>query len=124
MHELSISQSIAKIVLRKASEEKAKNILSVEVEIGELTSFNVEQVAFWLEEIFKKTQAKDAKIQIRKIHSQLRCRDCRWQGKMNAKDDPLCRTYFLTSRCPKCGSSTLEIRKGRECLIRRIRISR
>jgi len=44
MHELSISQSIAKTVLKKSSEQKAKNILSVEIEIGELTLLNPEQV--------------------------------------------------------------------------------
>ncbi|GAH93748.1 unnamed protein product, partial [marine sediment metagenome] len=44
-------------------EQEAKNILSVEIEIGELTFLNPEQVEFWLEEIFKKTPAKDAKIQ-------------------------------------------------------------
>lgn len=124
MHELSISQSIAKTVLEKASEQKAKKILSVDIELGELTFFNPEQVEFWLEEIFKKTLAKNAKIQIRKIHSQMKCQDCQWQGKINAQDDPLYHTYFFTSRCPQCGSSTLEIKKGKECLLRKIRISR
>ena len=124
MHELSISQSIAKTVLKKASEQKAKNILSIEIEIGELTFLNPEQVEFWLEEIFKKTPAKDAKIEIRKIHSQMKCQDCQWQGKINARDDPLHHTYFFNPRCPQCGSSSLDIRKGRECLVRRISMTR
>ena len=124
MHELSISQSIAKTVLEKASEQEAKNILSVEIEIGELTFLNPEQVEFWLEEIFKKTPAKDAKIQIRKIHPQMKCQDCQWQGKINAKDDPLYHTYFFNPHCPQCGSSSLDIKKGRECLVRRIKMSR
>ena len=124
MHELSISQSIAKTVLEKASEQKAENILSVEIEIGELTFLNPEQVEFWLEEIFKKTPAKDAKIQIRKINSQMKCQDCQWQGKINARDDPFYHTYFFTSRCPQCGSSSLKIKRGRECLVRKIRMSR
>ena len=124
MHELSISQAIAKTVLEKASEQKAENILSIEIEIGELTFLNPEQVEFWLEEIFKKTPAEDAKIQIRKIHSQMKCQDCQWQGKMNSRDDPLYHTYFFNPRCPQCGSSSLDIKKGRECLVRKIRISR
>jgi len=124
MHELSISQSIAKTVLEKASEQKAKNILSVEIELGELTFLNPEQVEFWLDEIFKKTPAKDAKIQIRKIHPQMKCENCQWQGKINARDDPFYHTYFFNPRCPQCGSSALEIKKGRECLIRRISMTR
>ena len=124
MHELSISQSIAKTVLEKASEQKAKNILSVEIELGELTFLNPEQVEFWLEEIFKKTPARDAKIQIRKIHSQMKCQDCQWQGRINAKDDHLYYTCFFASRCPQCGSSALKIEKGRECLVRRIKMIR
>lgn len=124
MHELSISQAIAKTVLEKASEQKARNILSVEIELGELTLLNPVQVEFWLEEIFKKTPAKDAKIRIQRIHPQIKCQDCQWQGKIDTKDDPLYRTYFFNPHCPQCGSSALDIKKGRECLVRKIRISR
>ena len=123
MHELSISQTIAKTVLEKASEQKARNILFVEIEIGELTLLNPEQVEFWLEEIFKKTPAKDAKIQIRKIHPQMKCQDCQWQGKIKGRDDPRYHTYFFNPPCPSCGSTSLDIKKGKECLIKRITIS-
>lgn len=124
MHELSISQSIAKTVLEKASEQRARNILSVEIELGELTLLNPEQVEFWLEEIFKKTPAKDAKIRIQRIHPQIKCQDCQWQGKIDTKDDPLYHAYFFNPRCPQCGSSALDIKKGRECLVRRISMTR
>jgi len=124
MHELSISQAIAKTVLEKASEQKAKEILSVDIEIGELTFLNDEQVRFWLEEIFKKTIAEKAEIHIEKVRSQSKCLECHWQGRINAKDDPLYHTYFFTSRCPQCGSSSLKIEKGKECLVRKIRMSR
>jgi len=124
MHELSFSQTIARTVLEKANQQKAKDILSVDIEIGELTFLNPEQIRFWLKEIFRKTQAKKAKIHIKKIHSRAICQDCHWQGKINLEDNPLYHIYFFTSRCPQCGSSALEIKKGRECLVRKIKISR
>ena len=124
MHELSFSQTIARTVLEKAKEQKAKKILSVNIEIGELTFLNPEQVKFWLEEIFKKTQARGSKIHIKKIYSRAICQDCHWEGKINMEDGLLYHTYFFISRCPQCGSSALEIKKGRECLIRKIKVSR
>jgi len=122
MHDLSVSQAIAGTVLKEAENQKAKEILSIDIEIGELTFLNPEQVKFWLKEIFKGTSAKEAEIHIRKVYSRLRCQDCRWQGRMNVEDDPLYHTYFFIPKCPKCGSYALTMEKGRECKVRRIRV--
>ncbi len=122
MHDLSISQAMAGTVLKEAEDHKAKEILSIDIEIGELTFLNPEQVKFWLEEIFKGTNAEKAEIRIRKVYSKTRCKDCRWRGRMNIKDDPLYHTYFFISKCPKCGSYALAMEKGRECKVKRIRV--
>jgi len=122
MHDLSISQAIARTVLKEARDQKAKEILSIEIEIGEFTFLNPEQVRFWLKEIFKESIAKEAKVHIKKVYSQIRCQDCHWRGRMNVKDDPLYHTYFFIPKCPKCGSSSLKIEKGRECRVRKIRV--
>lgn len=122
MHDLSISQAIARTVLTEARDQKAKEILSIDIEIGELTFLNPEQVKFWLKEIFKGSDAQEAEIHIRKVHSKTRCQDCRWRGRMNVKDDPLYHTYFFIPKCPECGSYALTMEKGRECKVKRIRV--
>ena len=122
MHDLSISQAIAGTVLKEARDRRAKEILSIEIEIGEFTFLNPQQVRFWLKEILKGSVAEEAEIHIRKVYSQVICQNCHWRGRMNIKDDPLYHTYFFIPKCRRCGSSSLKIEKGRECKVRRIRV--
>ncbi|MFH1006098.1 MAG: hydrogenase/urease maturation nickel metallochaperone HypA [Candidatus Latescibacterota bacterium] len=57
MHELSTSQSIAQVVLNKAREQKATKVVCVDIEIGEFSFLNPEQVAFWVKASFEGTPA-------------------------------------------------------------------
>ena len=65
MHEYSISAEIVKTVLDTAENNGAKKVLSVQLEIGELALLNVEQVKFWIDELFKGTVAEGAKVRVK-----------------------------------------------------------
>ena len=129
MHDISISQAIAETVLKKARDKKARKVLSLKLEIGELTFVSPEQIRFWLKELFKGTLAQGAKIYIKKIFSLIRCKNCFYEGNMGCDMDlkadevgPSYHAYFPIMRCPKCSSFSLEIKKGKECLLKQIRI--
>ncbi len=125
MHDISISQAIAETVLKKARDKKARRVLSLKLEIGELTFLSPEQIRFWLKELFKGTLAEGIKIHIKKIFCLIRCKGCSYEGDMglrNDEDDPLYHIYFPIMKCPKCSSFSLEIKKGKECLVKQIRI--
>lgn len=123
MHDFSVSQAIARTVLKQAKEKRVRKILSLSLELGELTFLNPEQIHFWLKELFKDTPAQGAKIHIKKIFSRIKCKKCGYEGSMTLRDDPFYHLYFPLLRCPRCNSASLEIKTGRECLIRRIRVS-
>ena len=123
MHDLSISQAIARTILNQAKEKRVRKILSVNLELGELTFLNPEQIHFWLKELLKDTPAQGAKIYIKKIFSRIRCKKCEYEGCVSLRDDFFYHVYFPLLRCPRCSSTSLEIKAGRECLIRRIRVS-
>lgn len=53
MHEFLISSEIVKNVLDVAEKDNGKKILSAQLEFGELTLLNLEQVTFWIHELFK-----------------------------------------------------------------------
>jgi hydrogenase nickel incorporation protein HypA/HybF len=67
MHEFSISSEIAKTVLDTAERNHGKKVVSVQLEIGELTHLNGEQVAFWVKELFKDSVAEGAEVKIKAI---------------------------------------------------------
>jgi len=122
MHEYSISSSIMKTIIRSAENNNASKVISVNLEIGELTLLNSEQVEFWLRELFKGTIAQDAKIKIKTIRSRIKCLDCDYGGEMKSEDDLLYHIHSPSFSCPECNSQNIEIVMGRECLIRNIEV--
>jgi hydrogenase nickel incorporation protein HypA/HybF len=120
MHEASLAQSIVEAVLAHAKNENAETVKTVEVDLGRLSSFSEEQVAFWVKIGFEKTIAEKAKVRFRIVEPVIKCSDCGFEGPLPM---PEAMDHFLPRfACPSCGGAAIEITKGREVVIRRIRI--
>ena len=119
MHEFSIASEIVQNVLDAANKNKAKKILSIQLEIGELSLLNLEQVRFWIQELFRETAAEGAQVKIKEIKAHLRCHSCQYKGKEHIGDKDFF-SHFTPLACPRCGSLEVEIEKGRECMLRKI----
>ena len=122
MHELSISQAIADVVLKEAEKQDAKKVTLVELEIGELSLLNPEQVEFCLKLIFERTYASEAELKIGLVKPQVNCRNCGYEGTLETKEDPLYHLVIPTFKCPQCGSGEISVKRGRECTVKRIEI--
>lgn len=122
MHEAAIAQSIVKTVIDEATKQKAKKVQSVEIEIGELTFLNQEQVSFWVEMGFQNTFAEGTKLIFKIKKSLFKCPHCQYKGPLSIKEDPLYHMQLPSFSCPKCNGSNLECIQGKEALIRRIKI--
>ena len=119
MHEFSISSEIVRSVLDHVKRERGEKVLSVQLEIGELAILNVEQVTFWIDQLFKGTVAEGAKVKVRTIKARIQCESCGYKGGINLdQKDPF--RHFVPYSCPKCGSFQIKVEKGRECTLRRI----
>ena len=123
MHELSISSEIAKTVLDTAEENKGIRVLSILLEIGEMTLLSVEQVKFWVQELLKGSIAEGAEINIKTIRVRIQCEFCQHQGRPFFDQQegvghlgPYC--------CPKCKSFQVKVKKGGGCTLRQIRMVR
>jgi len=117
-----MSRAIADLVLEESEKREAKKILLVELEIGELSLLNPEQVEFWLRLAFEQTPASEAELKTEVIKSQVSCSACGYQGTLEVKDDPLYHFFIPVFKCPQCGSGEIAINSGRECRVRRIEI--
>ncbi len=123
MHEFSIASEIVQSVLDTTEKNKVKKVISIHLEIGELTLLNMEQVTFWMKELFKGTLAEGAKVKVRRIGAKIFCEECGYRGggRWNQED---CLSHFALQNCPKCNSFQIKVEKGRECLLKRVQVVR
>jgi hydrogenase nickel incorporation protein HypA/HybF len=119
MHEFSISNEIVRNVLDAAKKNNGKKVLSIQLEIGELTLINVDQVTFWIHELFKGSLAAGAKVKVKTIKARIQCKSCEYRGGISLDQQNSFR-HFIPYSCPQCGSFQIKVEKGRECTLRRI----
>ncbi len=123
MHEFSISNEIVQNVLNTTIKNNGKKVISIHLEIGELALLNVEQVTFWIHELFKGTVAEGAKIKVKTVKARIQCESCGYKGGMSLdRPDPF--RHVILYSCPKCHSFQIKVEKGRECILRRIQVVR
>ncbi len=119
MHEFSISSEIVRTVLDTAEKNKGKKVLSIELEIGELTHLNGDQVGFLIKELFKGSLAEGAEVKIKTIKARIHCKACGYKGGIRSDQEDSFRHLALQT-CPQCNSFQFKVEKGRECILRRI----
>ncbi len=121
MHEVSIAGAIIDAVIDAAGKNNAKKVSEVFIEIGELTALNEEQLRFIFETISKGTVAEGARFDIKAIKPAIICRKCSYNGAVGLFEEI---HFFLPIiRCPECGDPDVEITAGRECCVKKIKIS-
>lgn len=112
MHEMTIAVSIIDIVCKKASDEKAHKINSVELEIGELSGIMIHSLEFCFEAACKNTIADGADLNIHTIKAEAFCKSCNNNFSIETDFSP----------CPTCDNFNFEITKGKELLIKSFNI--
>jgi hydrogenase nickel incorporation protein HypA/HybF len=122
MHEFSVAQEIIRSVIREAQKHDAKRVIKVELEIGEITFLNPEQVTFWVEQGMRGTVGEGLEIVVRRIEPEIRCEDCGYQGRLEVEEDPRHHFVLPVFLCPKCGSGKVRITRGKETLLKRLEI--
>ena len=104
MHELAVTQSILKIVLRHAEQAGAKRVDAIHLIVGELSTNVDESVQFYWDIIARDTIAEGATLHFRRVPAELQCIAC--FTKYHPGSGELV--------CPKCGSVGAKIIAGEE----------
>lgn len=121
MHEISIAGAIIDSVLDAANKNNAKKVEKVFIEVGELTALNPDQLRFIFETITKGTAAEGAKYDIATIKPLISCKKCSYNGPIEYYEKM---HFFLPIiKCPECGNSDVDIIAGRECCVKKIKVS-
>jgi hydrogenase nickel incorporation protein HypA/HybF len=109
MHEMSITQGIIDICEKNAG---GRRVLSVDVEIGELSSVVPDAVEFCFEACSQGTLLEGARINIHRIPGNGYCLDCN-------TDTPL---TALFGSCQKCGGYHIKVVSGEEMRVKEIEV--
>lgn len=125
MHEFSTAVSIVETVTRVAEANNVKKILEINVEIGQFTFINPDQLRFLFEIASDNTPLKGSKLNIIIVPGRLHCNDCGYSGDAVTEEDQkkahLLPLVGFTAKCPKCNSGNTEIIGGRELNIKNIK---
>jgi hydrogenase nickel incorporation protein HypA/HybF len=121
MHEAALAESILKTILDVALRNEAKEILRVEMEVGEICLVNMEQLTFLIGTFARETIAKDMEFLVKKVETKIRCKECSYLGGIEYKEvDPEWHYRVPIFGCVRCKSNRTEIVQGKELTIKSI----
>jgi len=124
MHDISAAQSIVNEVLKKIGNRKIRKV-EIDVTLGMLRLHNPENVRFYISEIVKGKLGEGVKVKanIDITKPEITCR-CGFSGAVSSvkTDEHLAHHGICEIKCPVCGSTDVKVEKGRECIIRKIKV--
>ena len=121
MHEFSVANQAVEKIMDTASFKKAKRILNIEILMGELSMLGKEQFLFWIKEMLssKGEITRGIKIECKPVRAKIECGSCGYEGGLKVKDSDHFNPVFV---CPSCNKSDIEVKEGRDCVLKRIQL--
>ena len=121
MHEFAITSQLLETVLREMEKHNAGSVAEVHLLVGELTYLEPRQIRESYRLLTKDTKLADSRLKIVKSKGIVECSTCGYKGPIKVLTDPEYHLVYPTLACPKCGFFA-KIVRGRECLVKRIRM--
>jgi hydrogenase nickel incorporation protein HypA/HybF len=104
VHELSISNAIATVVLQHAGD---RHVESVQVKLGALRQIVPESLTFCWEIVSRRPQLEGSVLRVEQVPGVVHCTSCDRRSTL---------TEF-SLRCPACGDGLVRVISGEECLV-------
>lgn len=110
MHELSISNAIAKVVIEHAG---GRPVESVQVRVGALRQIVPDTLTFCWDVVRDQPLLENARLEIEHVPGMIECTECGTSSTL---------TEFVL-RCPGCGSELVTVVAGQEFLVTSIEVA-
>lgn len=121
MHEAALAESILKTILDVAQKNGAKEVLRVQMEVGEICLVNVEQLTFLIGAFATETIARNMEFNVERVETKIRCKECSYLGGIEYKEiDPEWHYRVPLFSCIRCKSNKTEIVQGKDLKIKSI----
>ena len=115
MHELPITESILKIVLKHAEMNGVRKVMAIHLQVGKLSDLEDDWIQRYFDYLSKGTVAEEAKLKIERIPVMVRCDACSTCYEMEIP-----RMGELV--CPACGEKGGTLLSGREYTIKQMEV--
>lgn len=117
MHEFSLAASLIQYVSDVAKKSGIVEIKEMHIEVGEMTHIDPRQLKFCIRIASQNTIADRSRIYIKKRMPVLKCLKCGVSSEL--KKGKNISDYSMA--CPSCGSQEVELERGKELLLKRIK---
>lgn len=108
MHELSIVMGILEIAQKEAAKAGAAVVDEIELDIGELSTVDMDAFDFAWSQGVKDTLLAGAQRKVNRIEGRARCMDCNIEFSIREVYEP----------CPACGEHVIDIVQGKELRVK------
>ena len=124
MHEFSVAQSIVDTILQVAEANRATRVLDANLEVGEISLVNMNQLNWYIDMLTAETIARGMKIHVIERPTRIRCTACGYEGGVRYEEkNPDWHLRVPVFECVECGSPDTVILEGRELRIKDINVS-
>ncbi len=115
MHELPITESILKIVLKHAKMNSARKVMAIHLQVGKLSDLEDDWIQRYFDYLSKGTLAEGAMLKIERTPIMVQCNACSTSYKAE-----MARMGDLV--CPACGEKDGTLLSGREYYIKEMEV--
>ena len=112
MHEMSICEGILQVLETEAGKQGFSKVKTVWLEIGDLSSIELEALKFGFDVVMRNSLADDARLEIINIPGRAWCMQCAGEVAIKRRFD----------ECPECGSYQLQATSGDEMRIKELEV--
>ncbi|MGZ6226432.1 MAG: hydrogenase maturation nickel metallochaperone HypA [Syntrophales bacterium] len=115
MHELPITESILKIVLKHAEMNNVRKVMAIHLQVGKLSDLENDWIQRYFDYLSKGTLAEGAKLKIERTPVVMQCNAC-----STSYEADMARMGDLV--CPVCGEKGGTLLSGREYTIKEMEV--
>jgi hydrogenase nickel incorporation protein HypA/HybF len=115
MHELPITESILKIVLKHAEMNRVRRVMAIHLQVGKLSDLEDDWIQRYFDYLSKGTVAEGAKLKIERTPVVMRCDAC-----STSYEADIARMGDLV--CPACGKNGGTLLSGREYTVKEMEV--
>ncbi len=112
MHEISLCQSILKIIEQQAAQQNFSCVKTVFLEVGRLAGVEPDALRFGFDAVMKGSMVEGARLEIIDVSGLAVCLRCNNRVDMKQRFDA----------CPACGDIPLLIEKGEELRVKELEV--
>ncbi len=115
MHELPITESILKIVLKHAEMNNVRKVVTIHLQVGKLSDLEDDWIQRYFDYLSKGTLAEGAKLKIERTPVVMQCNACSTPYEVEKES-------IGDLVCPACGEKGSTLLSGREYTIKEMEV--